>query len=351
MIHFNWDAAAVNDYQIQLRDVAQIFMSPSPYNDAFKECINMKRFYPTNLPASGLQFHTIGDCLILGSIAMGSPYSKLKDWHSHLKGAWLIWVDNVNVHTLADINAAFDACLASGSHTCTLLFSHPEVHHGLTNKGIPQVTLDQLNPPLLFKWFMAPQLSECKCGHIRQVWDGKVLLYVTRAQCLTRGRLTKQDDWAEWNSSEFMQLDQYKAQGMFGSPQHVTAEEAVFNLVWTYNIKEVDNRKKARCTCDGSLCFGQVHVLNFTYANCIDQTSARIFYAVSAMKNLIIPGADVSNAFAEAPVSKQGFFIRPDKAFHDWWVNHKHWDPIAPGAVNPVLLAMQGHPELPQLWE
>ena len=32
---------------------------------------------------------------------------------------------------------------------------------------------------------------------------------------------------------------------MFGSPQHVTSDDAVFNLVWTYNIKEIDNHKKA----------------------------------------------------------------------------------------------------------
>jgi hypothetical protein len=110
-------------------------MSPTPYNDAFKEYIDMKQFYPTNLRAGGFQFHTIGDRLILGSIAKGSPCSKLKDWHSCLKGAWLIWVDNVNIHTLADVNVAFDACLASGSHTCTLLFSHPEVRHVLTKKA------------------------------------------------------------------------------------------------------------------------------------------------------------------------------------------------------------------------
>jgi hypothetical protein len=101
-----------------------------------------------------------------------------------------------------------------------------------------------------------------------------------------------------------------------------------------YNITEVDNRKKARCMCDGSPhSSGQVHVLDFTYANCVDQTSARNFYAVSAAENLIIHGADVSNAFAKAPAPKQGFFICPDRAFHDWWVNHKHRDPIAPSAV------------------
>ncbi len=146
MIRFTRDAAAVADYHIHLRDVAQFFMSPSAYDEAFEEYIDMKRFYPTNLPAGGMHFRTIGDRLILDSIAKGSSCAKLKDWQSCLKGAWLIWVDGMDVHTVADDNEALNACLASRSFTCTLLFSHPEVHHGLTNEGIPQVMLDQLNP-------------------------------------------------------------------------------------------------------------------------------------------------------------------------------------------------------------
>ncbi len=122
LIRFNRDAAAVADYQIHLRDIAQIFMSPTAYNDEFKEYIDMKRFYPTNLPVGDLQFRTIGDRLILGSIAKGSPCAKLKDWQSCLKSAWLIQVDGIDVHTVANVNEAFDACLASGSFTYTLLF-------------------------------------------------------------------------------------------------------------------------------------------------------------------------------------------------------------------------------------
>jgi hypothetical protein len=138
---------------------------------------------------------------------------------------------------------------------------------------------------------------------------------------------------------------------MFSLPQMVSSDDAVFNLVWTYAIKRMDNCKKAWCTGDGSPCLGQVQVLDFTYANCVDQTSARIFYVASAAENLLIFGVDVSNAFAEPPPPKQGFYIRPDKAFHDWWVNHKKCPPIPPGAVIPILLAMQGHPESPWLWE
>ena len=66
---------------------------------------------------------------------------------------------------------------------------------------------------------------------------------------------------------------------------------------------------------------------------------------------MLIFGADVSNTFAEAPPPKQGFFIYPDRAFHDWWVNKKGKPPIPHGHAIPVLGAMQGHPESPRLWE
>jgi len=62
-------------------------------------------------------------------------------------------------------------------------------------------------------------------------------------------------------------------------------------------------------------------------------------------------GADVSNAFAEAPPPKQGFYVYPDRAFHEWWVHRKNQPPLADGYVIPNLSAMQGHPESPRLWE
>jgi hypothetical protein len=138
---------------------------------------------------------------------------------------------------------------------------------------------------------------------------------------------------------------------MFGKPVATTDDAAVFHLVWTYVIKALDGRKKAKCVCDGSTRSGSVQVLDETYANCVDQTSSHLFYAIAAAENLLVFGADVSNAFAEAPPPKQGFYIRPDRAFNDWWVQHKGRPPIPPGHVIPVLSAMQGHPESPQLWE
>ncbi len=125
----------------------------------------------------------------------------------------------------------------------------------------------------------------------------------------------------------------------------------MFYPVWTYNIKALDGRKKARCVCNGSSCSGSVKVLDKVFANFVDQTSSRLFYAIAASKNLLVFGSDVCNAFAEAPPPKQGFFIHPNCTFNKWWVQHKGRPPILPGHVTPVLSAMQGHPESPRLWE
>jgi hypothetical protein len=72
---------------------------------------------------------------------------------------------------------------------------------------------------------------------------------------------------------------------------------------------------------------------------------------VAATKSLLVFNTNVSNTFAGAPPPKQPFFIQPDKAFHEWWVNHLKRDPILQGHIIPVLLAIQGHLESPHLWE
>jgi hypothetical protein len=96
---------------------------------------------------------------------------------------------------------------------------------------------------------------------------------------------------------------------------------------------------------------GQAQILDKTYVNCVHQTSSCLFYTIAVVENSLIFGADVSNAFAEAPPPEQSFYIYPNKGFHIWWVKHKQRPPTPAGHVIPILLAMQGHPEAPCLWE
>ena len=67
---------------------------------------------------------------------------------------------------------------------------------------------------------------------------------------------------------------------MFGTPVAANKDDVIFHLVWAYAIKAVNVCKKARCVCNGSTRLGMVRVLAETYANCINQTTAHLFYAV-----------------------------------------------------------------------
>jgi len=97
---------------------------------------------------------------------------------------------------------------------------------------------------------VAKHLHTCRPSY-ELVKSGDVLNMVTRVMRLTRGKLLKQPDWDEWQTSEYLQLDQYDKQGMFGQPVPMVEDMSVFYSVWTYAIKALDARKKARWTCDG----------------------------------------------------------------------------------------------------
>jgi hypothetical protein len=149
----NWDATVVDEFGITLHEMEQVFFSPTAYNDAFEEYLDTKHFYRTNHLAGGMHFTREGNRLILQHMTQGSPCARLRDWCSGLKGAWLISVNEQAVLSVQDINKIINECLTSGSPQCTLLFSHPDIRHDLTNKGIPQISLDQLNPRMMFHGF------------------------------------------------------------------------------------------------------------------------------------------------------------------------------------------------------
>ncbi len=183
------------------------------------------------------------------------PGARIHRWWSRLKGAWLQRIYGHEVTTVDDVISVFQHLSTSNASTCLLLFSHPEIKHGLTNKGIPQINIDQLNPRLLLHHFPLDGFRSTDtpmetAARVSKIADGNVFNYVTRAMKLTQGKLMKTADWMDWQTSEGTQLDQYKQQGMFGTPFQVDSTEAIFNLVWTYVVKDLDKLKKAQCTCN-----------------------------------------------------------------------------------------------------
>jgi hypothetical protein len=317
----------VTEFLIGLHDMAMIYMSPDPYGRTFKKEINLWKWDLTKHCTAGMRFLKKDGRLVLASINASTPAARIRQWRTHIRGAWLVSIDGTPVTTIAEAAAVF-ACPRTHSLPCTLIFSHPKTSLDISNKGLPimskddfsQFTHNQLNNRLDLLT-NGPTFQRRPRNELVDLGD--VLNCTTKAMRLTHGGLLKQLDWNEWQDSEFLQLDQYNKQQMFGNPIAVEEDDAVFHLVWTYGIKTLDGRKKARCVCDGSTQSGSVKVLDKTYANCIDQTSSRLFYTIAAAENLVIYCADVCNAFAEAPPPKQGFYVQPDRAFNEWWVHHK----------------------------
>ena len=289
----------MTDYNISAKDMSMVFLSPEPFNDSFEEHLDLHTFDITKHPTTGLSFVQRNNHLYLAHMVQSTPGAKIPRWRSRLQETWLIKIGDVEVNTLVDARHAFAALHANHAKECTLLFAHPEIKHGLTNDGIPQINMDQLNNRLLMREatddlerFMPTLPDRGARFSYRIVQDEQdehdILNSATKVMKLTCSKLHKQSDWDEWQASEFLQLDQYKQQYMFGDPIRAPSKEAVFNLVWKYVEKVLDNRKKARCTADGSAHNGMVRVSNHTYANCVDHNGACIFYTTSAVENLII---------------------------------------------------------------
>jgi hypothetical protein len=338
-------------------DLEMVYLSPSPFLDAFEETIDLRKFDPTRFPTAGLECEELNGKIYLRAMTPSSPSAKIRAWRSRLRDAHVIAIDNKHVSTIDDIINVFLLLSTAGAKKCSLLLEHSAIREGLVESGIPQVNVDQMNSRFAFadtnvmtqeqfdRWF-----ASLPASFYELVNEGGVINLVTACNKLTRRTLLQQDDWSDWEKSEWKQLDAYETQFMFGDPVPRLKDMAVFNLIWSYNIKAEDGRKKARCTCDGSTRGGAVRVLDHVHANSIDQTGSRIFYALSAVENKLVFGSDVSNAFGEAPPPKQGFYILPDQAFQAWWIS-KGRKPIPPNHVIPVQAAMQGHPEAGRLWE
>jgi hypothetical protein len=64
-------------YNITANDVAQIYLSPIPYNDAFKEILDLQKFNVSRHRAAGLTFLHQDGQLVLASMAPSTPGARV----------------------------------------------------------------------------------------------------------------------------------------------------------------------------------------------------------------------------------------------------------------------------------
>ena len=298
----------------------------------------------TNHSHATLGLHLRDDLTVLSCIP-GTPAAKIKGWRQTIKNSTLHTVDGHKVMTLDDVKQH----LASCSDTVILQFktsSQPTLH---PETGTTQITFDQFIS--IAEHHQSIRENEKPSTNIDVEGIDPVQINSITVKSLTRGKLIKQDDWDDWENAEKAQLDLYETQNMFSKPTKLPNEHGinVLAMIWVYLVKTC-GRKKARCVANGNpQQKGSVTLAN-TYAACLEQAGARIFWATCAIKNKLVFGSDMSNAFAEAPAPKAPLYLKVDAAYKNWW--YKKTNTTLEGDYYvKVQHAIQGHPESPRLWQ
>ena len=187
----------VTKYLIGPHDMATIYMSPDPYEQAFEQEINLRKWDLTTHRTAGMCLLEKNGRLLLASIDVSTPAARIARWRTHLRGAWLFlstarqWrqlqtfqqlsLNTRRVHTHASLSSRTQKLRLTYQTRCKEDFS--------------QFTHDQLNNRLVLT-DNGPTFRRKRLDDI--VESGDVNNYTTRVMRLTRGRLLKQDDWTDW---------------------------------------------------------------------------------------------------------------------------------------------------------
>ena len=233
-------------------------------------------------PTLGLDIAQTKDNIIINTCLSGTPAAKIPKWRQVLKGAVLHSIDGQSVTNMSDIKKQIAQKAPGESILLQVIPVHPTNIHPET--GIPQINFDQFIH--LCRTHQEVLEKANTVNYDDEVDDtSKIIVNKLDTPTLTRTKLLQQDDWKDWEASEFLQLDQYKRQKMFGEPGPISSNSVnILPMIWVYLVK-TDGRKKARCVANGAAHLkGSITIAN-TYAACLEQAACRLFWSVVAMKN------------------------------------------------------------------
>lgn len=376
-------AKLFSDIQTTFERPFDIHLSHDPYDNHTSRTVNIRatdddKYYGLNISmCTNRNLPQLIDC------KPGSSAIRIPKWRSELRLAYITHINGEPTNTMYDIDKIMIKIKNKQQHHFTIGFSTIQKQALHPQLGVPQLYHDQMNVIGQHLWDIAhdpswqhhsdqevalpitpqhaskvtklfrPNLGKNKYWSLlKQLpsWYKIANVEKSRRKKLTRRYLLEQDDWPDWQKSEFKQLDQYESQKTFGSPCQLPPGANLLPLLWTYLIKDCGT-KKARCVCNGSSKMKGTVTLGDTYAGSLEQTGSRIFWSATALYNFITIGADASNAFAEAPAPKAPLYVKIDKPYHEWYrQKYPNKPPLPPNFVLPVQGALQGHPESARLW-
>ena len=90
--------------------------------------------------------------------------------------------------------------------------------------------------------------------------------------------------------------------------------------------------------------------LAYIYAATLEQSGARMCWALTALHKYIVYRSDATHNFLEAPPPTAPLYVTIDHSYREWWTKIKGNSLIPKHHVLPVQYALQDHPERPRLW-
>jgi hypothetical protein len=211
--------ASVSASDINRNISVTVTFSTDPFGKSFPETVIVSVIHPM----FGLILHYDVDrhrCRLI-NMDLGTPSHSLPRWKSCLHSAYILSIDTMSVHTIADIGLVISEARTAGRPSIVVVFTKDDALNCLSEVGLPQLYFDQLR---------------IMRGHI----DNTVLAVVHKAITgpkFNRRTLQKQLDWNDWLAAEWIQLDNYDKQEMFGYPCTAPVDASVFFWVWLYSIK------------------------------------------------------------------------------------------------------------------
>jgi hypothetical protein len=157
----------------------------------------------------------------------------------------------MTVHTIPDVRFVISEARSSKRTSVVIAFIKDDAPNCLSGVVLPQLYFDQLR--------------------IMRVHIANTVLTVVHKSItgpkFNRRTLQEHLDWKDWLAEEWIQLDNYAKQNMFGAPCTAPNYASTFFWVWLYSIKPYENdQTKVRGVCDGSTRGGKTMIHGVTYA-------------------------------------------------------------------------------------
>jgi uncharacterized protein YjiS (DUF1127 family) len=98
-----------------------VTFSTDPFGQSFPETIIVSGIHPT----LGLVFHYDVDrhrCQLI-KMDLGTPWHRLPQWKSRLRSVYILSIDTMSVHTIADIGLVISEARAAGSTSIVVVFT------------------------------------------------------------------------------------------------------------------------------------------------------------------------------------------------------------------------------------